>query len=194
MALGLSTLPEVAVAAYGSGQKAIYQVRAVIPCMVHAWTGRMKHVEEVAVLEQLPERLSSKIATDPSGCWRWTASLRDGYGQVRVGSRVRGAHVVVYELLVGSVPDGMELDHACRNRWCVNPEHLSPMTHRENVLRGEAPSAVNARKTHCPRGHQLGGDNGRPSAPRVCRICALTIHAPKARVAARVARRRKASR
>lgn len=108
------------------------------------------------MLEQLPERLSSKIAIeDESGCWLWLASLRDGYGQVRSGSTVRSAHVVVYELLVGAVDVGMELDHLCRVRHCVNPVHLEQVVHRTNVLRGDAAAASNARKTHCVRGHEL---------------------------------------
>jgi hypothetical protein len=124
------------------------------------------------VLEQLPERLSSKIAVDPSGCWLWTASLRGGYGQVRFGPSTRAAHVVVFEQLVGAVPDGMELDHLCRIRHCVNPDHVEPVTHRENVLRGEGPAAVNARKTHCDRGHDLA-DGYRYDTGRMCRQCAL---------------------
>ena len=68
------------------------------------------------MLEQLPERLSSKIVIDPSGCWLWTASLRGGYGQFGVDGTTRAAHRVVYEMLVGAVPDGLELDHTCRVR------------------------------------------------------------------------------
>lgn len=126
------------------------------------------------MLEQLPERLSSKIVIDPSGCWLWTASLRGGYGQFGVDGTTRAAHRVVYEMLVGAVPDGLELDHTCRVRSCVNPSHLEPVTHRENVLRGEGHGAVNARKTHCLHGHELDGVNVyRYGVGRHCKACAF---------------------
>lgn len=95
------------------------------------------------------DRFWSKV--DKSGtCWLWTASIRaTGYGQFRVGKRTRDAHRVAWELTNGSVPDGLQLDHLCRNRACVRPDHLEPVTQRENILRGTAPTAVNAVKTHC---------------------------------------------
>ncbi len=112
-------------------------------------------------------RLSTKFVLDPStGCWVWTASTRGPtpvhqYGQIRVGSQVLEAHRVVYALVVGDVPEGLTLDHLCRNPRCVNPGHLEPVPHRVNVLRGQAPAAKNARKTHCVHGHELAGDNVR---------------------------------
>lgn len=121
-------------------------------------------------MSTLPERLASKF-TEASGdeCWLWHASTRGGYGQVRVGTRVRAAHLVIYELLRGPVPDGLVLDHLCRQPRCVNPDHLEPVTRGENVLRGVGPTAVNARKVICIRGHVLRERPG--AAHRWCWIC-----------------------
>jgi hypothetical protein len=91
--------------------------------------------------------------------------------------RNRGAHLMAhraaYELAHGPVPPGMVLDHRCRERTCINPAHLEPVPNRENVLRGVGPSAVNARKTACKRGHPLAGPNlyRMPDGRRQCRAC-----------------------
>jgi hypothetical protein len=78
-------------------------------------------------------------------------------------------------LLVGPIPEGKQLDHLCRNRACINPEHLEPVTAKENILRGESFSAKNARKTHCIHGHELSGDNLRIlKHGRVCLECRRT--------------------
>jgi len=90
-----------------------------------------------ADLGALPVRIASKIAVMEDGCWVWTAALNNGgYGLVRLDGRTRRAHRVVYELLVGPIPEGLELDHLCRNHACVNPDHLEPVTHGENIRRG----------------------------------------------------------
>lgn len=103
-------------------------------------------------------------------CWEWLAAVRsDGYGTFRLFGRMVRPHRYAYELLVGPIPDGLHLDHLCRNRTCVNPEHLEPVTLGENVLRGLGPSATNTRKTHCPRGHELAPYQ--PGAKRRCRPC-----------------------
>jgi len=109
-------------------------------------------------------------------CWLWTACARGGYGQISAGGRSRkilSAHRVAYEMLVGPIPEGLDLDHLCRVTLCVNPKHLEPVTHRENLLRGESPSAKHARKTECLRGHPLSGANlyTDPKGRRQCRIC-----------------------
>lgn len=112
-------------------------------------------------------------------CWPWTGWHASGYPVIDVSRprrRKRGAHVVVYELLVGPVPDGLELDHLCRNIGCVNPAHLEPVTHAENVRRGHA-GRVNATrqqaKTHCPAGHPYDAANTAigTRGERKCRAC-----------------------
>lgn len=108
-------------------------------------------------------RLWSKVDAD-GDCWEWKAyRRRDGYGALRYRGMPRPAHAVVYETLVDRVPDGMELDHLCRNHGCVNPDHLEPVTHAENIRRGVWGAAIPgkrlATKTHCPQGHPYSGDN-----------------------------------
>jgi hypothetical protein len=125
----------------------------------------------------LPDRIAAKIEPEPtSGCWLWLARLdRDGYGGVSWNGAPRIAHRVVYQLLVGPIPEGLQLDHLCRNRACVSPWHLRPTTPRRNTLaRGSlAPTASNAAKTHCKHGHPFDGVNikRRRDGNRDCRTC-----------------------
>lgn len=119
------------------------------------------------------ERFWSKV--DASGdCWEWTGCvLQNGYGQFSDEGRRVFAHRFVWELLVGPIPEGLTIDHLCRNKICVNPDHLEPTSMRVNVLRGEGPTARNARKTICKRGHALRGSNlyVPASGTRQCRAC-----------------------
>lgn len=103
---------------------------------------------------RLPERFWSKVRLAESGCWEWAGSKVNGYGGISFDGRTKKAHRVSYETLVGAVPDGLFLDHLCRNRGCVNPTHLEVVTGRENVLRGNSPAAIHARRTHCKYGHE----------------------------------------
>lgn len=107
---------------------------------------------------RLPARFWAKIDAQDSGCWVWTAStIKDGYGQIGWRTKVVLAHRLSYEQLVSDIPIGLELDHLCRNTSCVNPSHLEPVTHAENVRRGAW--AIHARgEKECRRGHSLGGD------------------------------------
>jgi hypothetical protein len=111
---------------------------------------------------------------DPeTGCWVWRGSTPRGYGSIkRDGIRYR-AHRYIYEREIGPIPDGLQLDHLCRNRSCVNPEHLEVVSCRENLMRGQTLAAENAAKTHCKRGHPLSGENlyVEPKGTRACKQC-----------------------
>ena len=107
-------------------------------------------------------------------CWIWTGGKHKlGYGTLKVGKKTEYAHRVIFEALNNKIPNGMSLDHLCRNPSCVNPDHLEVVTHKENVLRGIGPTAINAKKTHCKRGHELAGENLRITivGGRLCRTC-----------------------
>ena len=131
-------------------------------------------------MESLPARIRSKISVSADGCWLWTAAVDDqGYGRVGWEGKNRKAYRVVYLLLRGSIEEGKELDHLCRVRLCVNPDHLEPVTHAVNMERGELRRVLrekwSAPRT-CPQGHPMTGENlvirksrGRPN--RKCRIC-----------------------
>lgn len=114
------------------------------------------------------------------GCWLWVAGGDgDGYGTFKNGGRTSKAHRFSYQIFVGPIPDGLDLDHLCRNRACVNPAHLEPVSRRENVLRGIAPPSRNATKTHCPQGHPYDEANtwhARSRRERVCRTCKADRH------------------
>lgn len=108
----------------------------------------------------LEVRILENIELDDNGCWLWTkAKNPDGYGKISVGNKSRSAHRVVYETLRGEIPAGFQIDHLCRVRHCVNPDHLEPVTPRENTLRGDTPAAHNAAKTFCPHGHPYSEEN-----------------------------------
>jgi hypothetical protein len=122
-------------------------------------------------------RFAEKIALTDSGCLEWIAGLdKDGYGKFHRGGTGPGsstrAHRWSYEYHVGPIPDGLHLDHLCRNPPCVNPEHLEPVTCRENLMRGDTPAARQLLRTHCPKGHPYSGDNlAMRGNERRCREC-----------------------
>jgi hypothetical protein len=107
----------------------------------------------------LLERFWEKVEITPS-CWLWTGGkMSNGYGMIvnDTGHKVP-AHRAAYEFLVGPIPKGLDLDHLCRVRHCVNPEHLEPVTRGENLKRGLTGNNMQGR-THCKRGHELSGNN-----------------------------------
>lgn len=101
-------------------------------------------------------------------CWLWTGTTVNGYGQMRVADRKVYTHRFGYELLIGPIPEGLQIDHLCRVRHCVNPAHLEPVTAQENSLRSNNLAAANSRKTHCPRGHSYDLVSG---GKRRCTVC-----------------------
>lgn len=115
---------------------------------------------------------------DLGSCWIWLAAkFPNGYGRSWWPPRDLLAHRVAYELAVGSISPGLVLDHLCRVRECVNPDHLEQVTQRENVMRSSNFAALNARKTHCIRGHEFTPENTRiriaeDGITRQCRACA----------------------
>ena len=126
--------------------------------------------------KELRERFEEKFIPEPnSGCWLWLAFVAgDGYGKFWEGGANQQAHRISYGLYKKDVPKELVLDHLCRNRQCVNPEHLEIVTDRENILRGIGPSAINAKKTHCKNGHKFTAENTyfHPKRPvRDCRVC-----------------------
>ena len=122
----------------------------------------------------------AKVEYRANGCWQWSGRRSTTeYGVFVLDGRNFRAHRVAYELRVGPIPEGLQLDHLCRNRSCVNPAHLEPVTNRENTLRGVNHVAALARVTHCPAGHEYTPESTRlrrsryGTVNRSCRTCDL---------------------
>lgn len=123
---------------------------------------------ELSVRRNWPDRFWTKVdrTSDPAGCWLWRGFIMpNGYGQTYLDGGHKYAHRVAYEEVVGPIPEGLQIDHLCRIRNCVNPAHLEPVTLAENLRRG---IHLNSTKTGCPRGHPYDKViDGR----RVCTLC-----------------------
>lgn len=138
----------------------------------------------------LAERLWRRVRKGgPNDCWLWLGPDNgNGYGTISLGSRAAGrdyVHRVAWELEHGPIPTGLEIDHLCQTRGCVNVAHMELVTHRENNRRSTSPAALAARKTHCPAGHPYDEANTYrpPGAPnnRMCRACMAIREAKRPR-------------
>lgn len=118
----------------------------------------------------LPDRFMAKVNQRPGGCWLWTGYTQNpGYGRVTVDGVTQYAHRYAYTMAVGPIPEGMELDHLCEVKACVNPAHLEPVTHQENIAR--AGGNRWGERSECKNGHPFTDARDAKGA-RVCRPCA----------------------
>lgn len=138
---------------------------------------------EIAAFRALPRAVTVESVMElrtqrggPDNCWLWTGDRdQDGYGRFNIGGVHYRAHRVALTLHAGPLRDDQVPDHLCRNPSCVNPAHLEAVSPQENNRRGYSVSAINARKTHCKRGHPLAGANliNHRDGRRECRTCNL---------------------
>lgn len=129
-------------------------------------------------LSSLPSWIERRIQINANGCWVWIGEIAwNGYGQIRRGSlsTSRIAHRAVWIELRGPIPDGLDLDHLCRNRPCVNPDHLEPVTRSENLRRSPLMGWQRRAQTHCKQGHEFTPENTRRRSDRpgerICKTC-----------------------
>lgn len=126
------------------------------------------------------QRFWEKVVVLQNGCWQWIGALdRDGYGRFRLEGESLSAHRAAWMFFIGILRPGVVLDHLCRFRACVNPQHLEPVTSGENTLRSPiAITAVNAEKTHCKYGHPFDSLNTYlvGNGHRMCRTCDRDRH------------------
>lgn len=134
---------------------------------------RAKSIPELSP-EQIKRFWAKVEVHHPAACWHWLGGRNDGgYGQLMLNSGKYAAHRVAYTLLVGPVPPHLTIDHLCRNRLCVNPDHLRIASMYDNVMAAYGPPARNRRKTHCKYGHPFTPENTyvESSGGRDCLTC-----------------------
>lgn len=141
-------------------------------CKMHL--KRLRRTASTDDPRRTPRQRFDALVMRTDGCWLWQGGAdHRGYGSFWRDGKGRLAHRESYEMHVGPIPSGMQLDHLCRTPRCVRPDHLEPVTGRVNLLRGSGFAAVNAAKTHCIHGHLLAGDNLRidREGKRRCEEC-----------------------
>lgn len=172
--------PDPAKASQSSPMKSIFEEDKIFKKTMHPL--HAMELVEIYKTKEFPDSrrrnqpLDALWLIDYSGdCWEWLGSRMNDYGQFMVDYVNYRAHRFIYELLVADIPAGYVIDHLCRNKGCVNPEHLEPVTDLENLRRGiPSPTVVNARKTHCLRGHEFNTQNtyfNKFTGYRFCKAC-----------------------
>jgi len=121
------------------------------------------------MIKDIKKYILNRILIKDNGCWEYPYCLtKSGYARVRQ----KRAHRISYEIFKGKIPEGLVIDHLCKNKICINPNHLEAVTDRTNILRGNGLAAMNIKKTHCKNGHPYSGDNLKIwKRERLCKIC-----------------------
>lgn len=136
-------------------------------------------------MNRFSTRFWDKVDSKADECWIWIGAVdKHGYGSILEEKKVKKSHRVSYEMFYGKIPNHLVIDHMCKIKRCINPRHLRAITRGENTLTGSGVSAINKRKTHCIRGHELSGENiflykRAGHINRQCRLCRkLTLKKP----------------
>lgn len=129
-------------------------------------------------MEKLPKHINDKINFTDS-CWLWGGNIQNGYGTASYMGKTGRVHRITYTIIKGKIPEGLVIDHLCKVKNCVNPEHLEAVTQKENTLRGTSPHAIYAKRTHCDKGHEFSMENTivrEDNNSRRCKICHTEYH------------------